>query len=329
MRANEIKQLYILISGDKWYPGANRATLARRAGLLATLRVFMGERDLLEVDTPLLASAAPAERALECLPVADDGYLVPSPEHGLKRLLAAGMGSLYQLGHVFRAGEVGRWHNPEYTMLEWYRVDGALDDVIAETAALLQAAGAPAASAPRRYSDVFAEHTGLDPLMADTAELADYARATGIAPANTPDEGADRTFWLDLIMSLAVQPTLGQSAPTMITCFPIDDAVLIATDPDDQRLGLRFECYWQGVELANGAVELRDARLVEERMQRELAIKQARGWPTPPLDRQLLAALDAGLPACAGVALGVDRLLALLVGAPDLDSVMPFSWLRR
>ncbi|MDA3920643.1 MAG: EF-P lysine aminoacylase EpmA [Salinisphaera sp.] len=314
---------------DDWRPGADRATLIWRAQLLAALRRFMAERSRVEVDTPVISSAAPAERALDCLTVVDGGYLVPSPEHALKRLLAAGHGSLYQLGHVFRAGEIGRWHNPEFTMLEWYREHADLAAMLVETDELLQAVGVPTASAPQRYREAFGKITGLDPLIATLEELAAYATTTGIAPVNHADDEHNRMFWLDLIMSLAVQPTLGLEAPVMITHFPIDDAVLIASDPDDERLGLRFECYWQGVELANGAVELRDAQVAEQRMQREFAIKQLRGVQPPPIDTRLLSALAAGLPPCAGVALGVDRLLALLVGASNLDQVLPFAWPRR
>lgn len=312
-----------------WAPGADRATLVRRARLLSTLRSVMAESGRLEADTSLLASAAPAERALDCLAVADAGYLVPSPEHALKRLLVAGSGPLYQLSHVFRAGEVGRWHNPEFTMLEWYAEHADLAALIAETDALLQRAGAPPATRAQRYTDLWLATTALDPLESSIEVLASYAQARGLAPEGADPERRDRMFWLDLIMSLVVQPLLGRDAPVMVTHFPIEDAVLVATDPEDARLGLRFECYWQGVELANGAVELRDAAVARQRMTREQGIKQARGVSAGPLDQKLLAALDAGLPVCAGVALGVDRLLALLQGAPDLDSVLPFSWLRR
>lgn len=289
----------------------------------------MAERGRLEVDTSLLASAAPAERALDCLVVGDAGYLVPSPEHALKRLLAAGSGPLYQLSHVFRAGEVGRWHNPEFTMLEWYAEHTDLAALIDEADALLQRVGAPPAARSQRYIDLWMETVGLDPLEASVEALAAYAQAHGLAPEGADPDRCDRMFWLDLIMSLAVQPALGQDAPVMITHFPIEDAVLIASDTQDARLGLRFECYWQGVELANGAVELRDAGVARQRMTREQQIKQACGLNAGPLDDRLLTALDAGLPGCAGVALGVDRLLALLLGAAGLDSVMPFAWPRR
>lgn len=289
----------------------------------------MAERGRLEVDTSLLAGAAPAERALDCLTVGDAGCLVPSPEHALKRLLAAGSGPLYQLSHVFRAGEVGRWHNPEFTMLEWYAEHADLAALIDEADALLQRVGAPPAARSQRYIDLWIETVGLHPLEAPVEALAAYAQAHGLAPEGADPDRCDRMFWLDLIMSLAVQPALGRDAPVMITHFPIEDAVLIASDTQDERLGQRFECYWQGVELANGAVELRDAGVARQRMTREQQIKRARGLNAGPLDDRLLAALDAGLPGCAGVALGVDRLLALLLGASGLDPVVPFAWARR
>jgi len=289
----------------------------------------MAEQGLLEVDTPLIASAAPSERALDCLAVAEAGYLVPSPEHGLKRLLAAGMGAIYQLSHVFRAGEVGRWHNPEFTMLEWYREEAGLIDMMSDVDALLQHAGAPSAAPCVRYCDLFLATTALHPLACSVEALALFAKEQGIAPPADPHVDADRVFWLDLIMSLVVQPTLGAERPVFVSHFPMADAVLIQADDDDPALGLRFECYWQGVELANGAVELRDAALAAERMDRERRIKHSRGGALPPLDEHLLAAMQSGLPRCAGVALGVDRLLALLTGAPDLDAVLAFCWARR
>lgn len=316
-------------TANNWRPGASRAMLIERAHLLGLLRSFMASRQRLEVDTALLASAGPAERSLDCLSVDEAGYLVPSPEHALKRLLAAGMGPVYQLSHVFRAGEVGRWHNPEFAMLEWYSDAADLASIINETAALLAYVGVPAASPPQRYDAVFRQATGLDALNAPVTALAAFAEARGLAPAGADPDRCDRMFWLDLLMSLVVQPSLGQDRPAMVTHFPVEDAVLIASDPQDARLGLRFECYWQGVELANGAVELRDATLARERMMREQTLKTTRGLAPGPLDEHLLSALEAGLPPCAGVALGVDRLLALRAGASGLDSVLPFSWLRR
>lgn len=306
-----------------WRSGLAGGVLAARARLFADIRAFMAARGLMEVDTALLSAAAPSERALDCLHIVDKGYLVPSPEHGLKRLLAEGAGSLYQLGHVFRAGEVGRWHNPEFTMLEWYGVGDDLDAAIDGVEALLGAVGAPKLAARLSYRDAFSAATGLDPLTAGTAELAAQAQRQGVVPPDSDD--SDRVFWLDLLMATCVQPELGRDGPVVVTHFPADDAVLVALDPSDPRQALRFECFWQGVELANGAQELTDAAMARQRMAREQAIRVARGGPVPPVDERLLAAMAHGLPDCAGVALGVDRLLALLLGQASIAAVLPFA----
>jgi len=306
--------------------GVEPGVLAERAALLATLREAMVTRGMLEVDTALVSTAAPSERALECLAVETAGYLVPSPEHGLKRLLVEAQRSLYQLGHVFRAGEVGRWHNPEFTMLEWYELGASMQDAIDTLGAVLAAAGAPVPSRQRTYRDVFIDTLALDPLTASRADLERCADAHGVAP---PKAGGDRVFWLDLLMGMVIQPCLGAHGPEIVTHFPADDAVLIALDADDARIGQRFECFWQGIELANGARELTDAELARQRMQREQAARAEQGQAQPPIDERLLAAMATGLPECAGVALGVDRLLALLTGSTGLAAVMPFAWPAR
>ncbi|KEZ78861.1 EF-P lysine aminoacylase EpmA [Salinisphaera hydrothermalis] len=309
---------------SRWRSGLAPGALAARARLMGAIRVFMAEHGLLEVDTPLLSAAAPSERALECLAVDGAGYLVPSPEHALKRLLAEGAGSLYQLGHVFRAGESGRWHNPEFTMLEWYGVGDDMFDAIARLTALLPRLGTPPIERSRTYREVFQATVGVDPLVADAQTLAGCAQARGVAPSG-PDASFDRVFWLDLLMATCVQPTLGGDGPEIVTHFPADDAVLVAADPDEPRQALRFECFWQGVELANGARELTDAGLARQRMMREQNARAAQGSPVPPIDEALLAAMRAGLPPCAGVALGVDRLLALLQGCDAIAPVLPFA----
>ncbi|RJS95015.1 EF-P lysine aminoacylase EpmA [Salinisphaera sp. Q1T1-3] len=301
--------------------------IARRAALLAALRQVMADLDVLEIDGAVLSAAAPAERALDCLAVVEAGWLVPSPEHGLKRLLVELRRDCYQLGHVFRAGEHGRWHNPEFTMLEWYRLGASMADAVDTLDAVLQEAGAPRRVRCRRYADVFAEATGLDVRTADTEALAAHARAQGIAPADA--DAGDRVFWLDLLMAFCVQPTLGRDGPEVITHFPADDAVLVELDPHDPRFAQRFECFWQGIELANGAVELTDVEQARKRMVREQQARRAAGSAVPPIDERLLQAMTAGLPRCAGVALGVDRLLALLTGAEQLADVVPFAWPAR
>ncbi|MES1946362.1 poxB regulator PoxA [Salinisphaera sp. C84B14] len=313
---------------NDWRPSASGATLARRARLLGDIRAFMAERGVLEVNTPLLASAAPAERGLASMQVDDGGYLVPSPEHGLKRLLAAGMGPIYQLGPVFRAGEAGRWHNPEFWMLEWYRPEASMADLVAETGALIETVAGVRCMQRCEYRVVFEAVTGLDPIACDTTALADWARQQRLAPVEAAADH-DRAFWLDLIMSLAVQPTLGEHGPQCVIDFPAEDAVLVATDAERPGVARRFEWFWQGVELANGAQELTDADIARERMQREQRLRREAGAVETALDERLLGAMAAGLPPSAGVALGVDRLLALICGFASIGEALAFDWPRR
>ncbi|ROO27380.1 lysyl-tRNA synthetase [Salinisphaera orenii MK-B5] len=310
-----------------WRPSATRETLARRAALFADVRRFMAERGVMEVDTGVIGRAPPAERGLDALSVAGAGWLAPSPEHALKRLLAAGSGAIYQLGHVFRAGESGRWHNPEFCMLEWYRPGARMADVVEETAALLAAVAGTSVVERVRYRDVFREHVGLDPLAAGPAALARAADERGVAPPGAPADS--RVFWLDLLMSVVVQPRLGRNGPVCVSGFPADDAVLVEIEPADARISRRFEIYWQGVELANGAQELTDPERARAAMARENEAREAAGAAPVPTDTALLAAMDHGLPASAGVALGVDRLLALMLGHDGIGAVLPFAWARR
>ena len=296
--------------------------------MLAAIRAFMAEHGVLEVDTPLISRAAPGERGLDCFQVAGEhGYLVPSPEHALKRLLAGGSGAIYQLGHVFRAGEAGRWHNPEFCMLEWYRPGDDMRAAIEHTSALLAAVADAPVTSQTTYRKVFAHATGVDPLTADGPALAAAAQRLGVAPESAVAE--DRVFWLDLLMSLVVQPGLGATDPVCVTHFPADDAVLVALDPDDPRCAQRFEIFWRGVELANGAQELTDPELARVRIERENAARRAAGKASAAPDERLLAAMTVGLPACAGVALGVDRLLALTLGQTELAAALAFDWARR
>lgn len=316
---------------NNWQPDATTETLIARANLLAAIRAFFAVRGVIEVDTPVLVAAAPSEAQLVCFEVGiDEGYLVPSPEHGLKRLLAAGSGPIYQLGHVFRAGEAGRWHNPEFTMLEWYRPDWTMAELITEVGALLAEVVGTAEPVCISFAELFFEWTGLDAHGASAASLVDYGDRAGVAPPDvSPSEQASRSFWLDLIMSTVITPKLGVDAPICVDQFPADDAVLISVRDGDPSVAERFEIYWQGQELANGAQELTDAKLARTRMQREYGKRIAAGLPVPQIDEKLLAAMEHGMPKCAGVAVGVDRLLALQQGANCLVDVLPFGWDKR
>jgi lysyl-tRNA synthetase class 2 len=316
-----------------WQPGTGIPVLRARAELFATLRSFFAGRGVLEVDTPLLASHGVTDPAIEPLQVtgaAEPRFLQTSPEFFMKRLLAAGSGPIYQLGKVFRAREFGARHNPEFTMLEWYRPDYVLRELIDEVTALVIACvgaggGTTPAVAVRAYGELFDEVFGIDPHRATVDELANMAR--GIT--DTGDLALDRDGWLDLLMTHGVEPALQGRGLVFVCDYPESQAALArCVDRDGILVADRFEAYLDGIELANGYRELRDPGELEARAARDNRLRAARGQPYRALDPRLLAAQEAGLPDCSGVALGVDRLLMYLLGAERLDAVLPFAWER-
>jgi lysyl-tRNA synthetase class 2 len=318
---------------EDWRPGASVALLRLRAEMLAATRAFFAERGLLEVETPALSAAASTSPALQSFQVRDAdgglaGYLHTSPEFPMKRLLAAGCGSIYQICRAFRAGELGRWHNPELTLVEWYRVGMDHHALMVEVAELLVTLLPPERlSRPREvlsYQEVFRRALAVDPLQAPLAVLEAAARRAGIvAPAGL---GEHRDTWLDLLLSHAVQPGLGRGGLTFVHGFPASQAALARLDPDDPRVAHRFEVFLEGVELANGFHELADPAAQRARFEAELRQRAESGLPPVPVDQRLLTALEqGGLPECAGVALGFDRVVGLAAGATNLDQVMAFS----
>ena len=313
---------------EDWRATAAIATLRQRARLLAATREFFAAREVLEVDTPLVVNAPVSDVHLHSARVtfADDArpfYLHTSPEYAMKRLLAGGSGDIYQICHVVRALERGRLHNPEFTLVEWYRLGWTLDELIGEVDALVRTLLGPRAEVrPLQrlsYRDAFLEHAGLDPFTAADTQLAAAARAAGfVGPAGGRDE------LLELLMSTRVGPRLGKSALTFVHGYPATQAALARLDPADPRTALRFELYYEGVELANGFHELTDPTEQRARFGRDLAARRRLGLGCAALDERLLAALESGLPDCCGVALGFDRTVMLAVGAGSIDSVLAF-----
>ncbi|MGK0673919.1 MAG: EF-P lysine aminoacylase EpmA [Halothiobacillaceae bacterium] len=316
-----------------WQPGASFDALAARARMLRGIRAFFTARGVLEVETPLLARAASTDVHLESLRVSDRrgevGFLHTSPEFFMKRLLAAGSGPIYQVSKVFRGGEVGRWHNPEFTLLEWYRPGFSLDALMDEVEALVRALAQDMPSRPgisRRigYREVFIEHIGVDPWATDVETLMSCARTHGLDVEHAEHFSLDD--WLDLLFAGALAPRLPSDALTFIHGFPPSQAALAKRMMRDGReVAARFELFWGELELANGFDELQDAQEQERRFAADNAERERRGLPTMPPDDRLVEALRAGLPACAGVAVGLDRLLARLLGAAGLDEVLAFD----
>ncbi len=315
--------------GEDWRPTATPAALRQRAALLARTREFFAERGVLEVETPALSCAGVSDPHIESLVTRRAGvhrplYLHTSPEFPMKRLLAAGSGDIYQLCRVFRDGEHGRWHNPEFTLLEWYRVGFDEARLMSEVEALAARLLAPQhrlGPAERlTYSEALHRYAGVDAHGATERDLERAAAAQGI----DCKADLDRDAKLDLLMGLVVGPQLGRERPCFIVDYPASQASLARLKPGLPRVAARFEFYLDGLELANGFHELSDAAEQRSRFTRDLELRRARGQPQPPLDERLLAALEAGIPDCAGVALGFDRLVAIAIGATHLSQAIAF-----
>jgi lysyl-tRNA synthetase class 2 len=327
------------MSAPAWRPSAARARLSARAALLRHAREFFAARGVLEVDTPLVINApvsdvhihSAAVRLTAPTPGAAPSaqyFLHTSPEYAMKRLLAAGVGDIYQICHVVRGFERGALHNPEFTLIEWYRLGFSLgqlmDEVEALVRGLLGAAATQRASERLSYREAFVRELALDPFTASLAELARAAQPLAYRrdPAREPHDARDE--WLELLMGSLVGPRLGRGSLTFVHGYPASQAALARLDPVDPRSAQRFELYCEGVELANGFHELAAAREQRARFERDNGERQRLGLPVRPLDERLLAALEAGLPDCAGVALGFDRTLMLATGAAHIDEVLAF-----
>ncbi|HRD49395.1 MAG: EF-P lysine aminoacylase GenX [Candidatus Competibacter sp.] len=319
-----------------WRPVADSNALRLRAELLAKTRAFFAAREVLEVETPALSAAAITDPHLFSFAAPYSGpglrhgrtlYLHTSPEFPMKRLLAAGSGCIYQIARVFRNGEAGRRHNPEFTLLEWYRVGfdhHRLMTEVAELATMLLAGRLPLAAAERlSYREIFQHHLRLDPHRASVTELAAHAEALGMAiPPGMPTDDVDP--WLDLLLTHCIEPHLGRDRLTFVYDYPASQAALARLRRDDPLVGERFELYINGLELANGFHELGDADEQRRRFEAENVARQKQGLPTMPIDENLLAALESGLPNCAGVALGFDRLVMLAAGKTSIQDVIAF-----
>ncbi|MEQ8484506.1 MAG: amino acid--tRNA ligase-related protein [Pseudomonadales bacterium] len=284
--------------GADWAPSCSLAALEARGRILRQVRDFFHDRGVLEVQTGVLGAATVTEPAVESVAVPGLGYLQTSPEYQMKRLLAAGAPSIFQIGPVFRAGEAGRRHNPEFVMLEWYRLGFDHEALMAEVAALVDVVLGPAPCRTLRYADVVARARVDVPDGLDPREAEDLRFANGL-------------------------DTLGEGR-WFVTDYPADQAALARLTAQDASVAARFELVVDGLELANGYWELGDAEALAARFEADRAARARRGHTLPAVDQRLLAAMRAGLPACAGVALGFDRLLMLALGARSLAEVMAF-----
>lgn len=315
-----------------WQPSASLDALRKRAQILSKIRAFFAERNVLEVETPCLSHTGVTDVHLHMFetqfssPIAakrERLFLQTSPEYAMKRLLCAGSGCIFQLSRAFRNEEAGRVHNPEFTMLEWYRTGFDHHDLMAEVDELMQSVLGTEPAEKVTYRDAFVQALKLDPLDADLASLRQCAQEQGFAEIAAEEE--DRDTLLQLLFSMRVEPAIGQQRPTLVYHFPASQAALARLEPGDLRVARRFEMYYRGMELANGFHELADAPEQRARFEAENRQRQVMQRKPIPIDERLLSALEAGLPDCAGVALGIERLLMIALGADKIEQVMAFS----
>ena len=303
--------------------------------MLDSARHFFAERNILLVDTPMLSTAAVSDPNVESVRVtlgtAPDKphYLQTSPEYAMKRLLADGFPDIGQICRVFRDGESGQRHQPEFTMIEWYRLNFGLSDIVEETVSLIAALleRADFRDVHRvSYRTAFREHAGIDPISCQIQDLVDAAQADAALRSSLGD---NVDGWLDLLMSTKVAPSFDADRLTVVDHYPAAQAALARLCPDDRRVADRFEVFAGAIELANGYVELTDAEEQKRRFQRDQHTRFDRGIPEHPIDANFVQALEAGLPACAGVAVGFDRLLMTRMRCEDIRLVQHFPFGRQ
>jgi lysyl-tRNA synthetase class 2 len=314
-----------------WQPTTSHQARQARAELLRTIREFFYSRDVMEVDTPLLSHGTVTDEHLDAFETqfnfANSGepttlYLQTSPEYAMKRLLCAQSGSIYQLCKAFRHEGEGRWHNPEFTMLEWYRLGFDHFALMDEVDALLMATLNTSPSDKLTYQNAFVTFLDIDPLNTSDEALLKAMKQHNIDIHQPQMLSFDSK--LQLLFSYCIEPQIGMKKPCFVYDFPASQAALAKISPRDSRVAERFEVYFKGAELANGFNELSAFEEQRIRFEKDNQKRQSAGLATKPLDEHFLNALEAGLPDCAGVALGIDRLLMLKINATHIKDVINF-----
>ena len=307
-----------------WKPGASTEALRQRSELLSAIRNFFKQREVLEVETPLLCHGTTTDVFIQSFEVANASgkrFLQTSPEYAMKRLLAAGSGPIFQVCKSFRQSESSRLHNPEFTMLEWYRPDFTMFDLMEEVE-LLMSVVTKERDIPRfSYRELFLNHLQFDPHVISSADL----QAVAEKQMDLCGKDFSDTDYLQLLMDKCIEPRMPSSC--FVYDYPVAQAALakIESDEQNQQVARRFELYAGGMELANGYFELTDADQQRARIEKDLLERKRLGLANYPMDEKLLAALGSGLPACSGVALGVDRLLMLITGNSSIEEVLAFT----
>jgi lysyl-tRNA synthetase class 2 len=319
---------------NSWRPACSIELMRLRARMLYDIRHFFSKKDVLEVETPVLGFSSGTDPQLDFFtteyglpPLQHRLFLQTSPEFAMKRLLAAGSGSIYQICKAFRNGESGRFHNPEFTMLEWYRIGFTLPQLMDETAELIgllfKGHRTLETTQRFRYQELFLRYTGLNPLAFSYQDYCAYAQDN-----HTPEAvsicGYDHALWLDFIFSHKVQPQLGENALCMVYDYPACQSSLARINADNSLVSDRAEVFINGIELGNGYYELTNATEQGRRFDEEIGIRQQRKQLVAVKDKHLIAALEAGLPECSGMAIGLDRLLMLLSDSASIQDVLNF-----
>ena len=321
---------------QSWLPNASFEDLRLRASVYATIREFFKQRDVWEVDTPSLSMATTTDPNIRSFETQFLGsgevqqqrmYLITSPEFHMKRLLSAGSGSIYQICHVFRQSELGSQHNPEFTQLEWYRVGMRYHELMKEVADLVSLLLGSEKPDPEylTYQEAFLRYAQIDPLEISLEELRQHAQQAGLSLPTSESE--DRDLYLDYLMSTQVQPRLGKGRLTFVYEYPASQCALARIASDNSQVAERFELFIEGIELANGFHELADADQQIHRFHTELDRRAQLGIESTAIDQHLIAALDAGLPDCSGVALGIDR-LQFMSSKKSLHDILAFPFNR-
>jgi len=314
---------------EDWRPVASRLAIEGRAKLLADIRQYFAARNVLEVETPILSLAGNTDPNITSMRTdsLSPRYLRTSPEFPMKRLLAAGLTDIYEMGRVFRAGESGAWHNPEFTLLEWYRAGRSylhLADEVVDLVKHCIGARCDNWNVNRiTYRELFLQSTGLDPWLAEEADWEHMATEQGIHAGSL-----DLQQWQDLMLTHVIQPSMASDSITVVHDYPAAQAALARIRPEDHAVAERFEVYLGQAELANGYQELGDAAEQLHRFECENRLRSLRGEDTVPIDFRLVEALQHGLPECSGVALGVDRLLMRVLELDRIDAVLAFPQAR-
>lgn len=319
------------MTNANWQPTANFNTLRIRANILTKIRNFFSARDVLEVETPLLCTSTTTDPYIHSFITEYRSnqklFLQTSPEFPMKRLLAAGSGPIYQICKAFRSDELGRKHNPEFTLLEWYRPDFDHFDLMQEVDDLLQELLGTHPGQRISYTELFQQHLAIDPHSSTITALKQCAKENDIVLSSDINI-QDKDVWLDLLLTHCIEPHLGQTVPTFIYDYPASQAAFAKKHPDNANIAERFEVYYQGMELGNGYHELLDANEQKQRFQMHNNKRKTLGHDEMPLDAKLLAAMTKGLPPCAGIAIGVDRLVLLATKSQTIEEVISFSFAR-